>query len=183
MATIIVRYANRANFTIRGDVDLSTNKVQIYDYLQIANDKLYYHDNKYHNEVVAVAIKDNNFRRALFGTHFYGIPDDQLEILTSTGRCYATGDYGSKNMVYAGKHFEPVAKKIGDKSLAECYARIEKAREQYREKYRVQNALLAVGSGAVAKHADTNNDTLAADIETFLKHRKKCLAALKPKKK
>ena len=185
MATILIRYSNRANFVIKnGAVDLSTDEVQIADYLTIDSGKLYYHDYRYSNEVIAKSIRQSDFRQALFGTHFYRINDEQLDELMRTGQGWASGEYNtSNNRVYVGKFFEPVAKEVGDASLAKCYAEIEKVRAEYRKKCDIQNALLAIGTGTTIKPVEYNTDTLAADIETFLKNRSKCLAALKPKRK
>lgn len=185
MATILIRYSNRANFVIKDSrVDLSTDEVKIVDYLQITSDKLYYHDYKYRNEVIAKGIKQSDFRQALFGTNFYRINDEQLKELMCTGQGWASGEYNtSKNRVYVGKFFEPVAKEVGDASLAKCYAEIEKVRAEYRKKCDIQNALLAIGTGTTIEPVEYNTDPLAADIETFLKNRAKCLAALKPKRK
>lgn len=185
MATILIRYSNRANFVINsGGVDLNTDEVQIIDYLKIDSNKLYYHDYKYYNEVIAKDIKRADFRQALFGTTFYRIDDEQLEELMRTGQGWASGEYNtSKHRVYVGKFFEPVAKEVGDASLAKCYAQIKKERAEYRKKCDIQNALLAIGTGTTIKPTEYNTDTLAADIETFLKNRTKCLAALKPKRK
>lgn len=183
MATIIIRYSNRANFVIKGTVDVTTDEVKIEDYLNIVKDKLYYHDDRYGDEVVAVDIKSPSFRRAMFGTNIYEIKDEQLEKLLRTGHAQACAAVSGYKQVYVGKFFEPVAKEVGDQSLAQCYTRIEKERAEYRKKCGIQDALLAIGSGTVTKHVECDTGTLAADIETFLKNRKKCLAALKPKKK
>ncbi len=184
MATILIRYSNRANFVIESGVDLATDEVQIIDYLKIDSAKLYYHDYRYSNEVIAKDIKRPDFRRALFGTNCYRINDEQLEELMRTGQGWASGEYNtSKNRVYVGKFFEPIAKEVGDDSLAKCYAEIEKARAEYRKRCDIQNALLAIGAGTTIKPAEYDTGTLAADIETFLKNRTKCLAALKPKRK
>lgn len=182
MATIILRYSNRANFVIKS-LDLYSDEIKIEDYLYIETDKLYYYSDFGH-EVVAVKITDPNFRRALFGTNFYRINDAELEKLMATGEAYANGECGSRNLVFVGKFFEPKAKEIGDKTLAQCYAKIEEEREKYRKKCAIQDALLAIGSGTSINQAEHNStDALAADIETFLKNRKKCLDALKPKKR
>ena len=185
MATIIVRYSNRANFVIKdGIVDLSTDAVTVVDYLQIDSDKLYYYDYRYRNEIVAVPIKQADFRQARFDTNYYRIDDEQLEELIRTGQGWAWDEYKtSKNRVYVGKFFEPVTKEAGVASLAKCYALIETARAEHRKQRDIQNALLAIGSGTTIEPAEYDTDTLATDIETFLKNRKKCLAALKPKRK
>lgn len=185
MATILIRYSDRANFVIKDSrIDLSTDEVKIIDYLKIDSDKLYYHDYKYHHQVIAKGIKQADFRQALFGTSFYRISDEQLEELMRTGQGWVSDEYKtSKNRVYVGKFFEPVAKEVGDASLAQCYAEIEKVRAEYRKKCEIQDALLSIGTGTAVKPIEYNTDTLAADIETFLKNRSKCLAALKPKRK
>lgn len=183
MATIITRYCNSASFGIH-TVDLTTDEVQIIDNLNITGDRLYYFNPRYVNSVRDVRITSSIFREARFGTELFEIGDEQLETLMTTGHCEASRAYRSdKCQVYVGEFFRPVAKEMGDKSLAQCYAEIEAKREEHRKVCNIQNALLAIGSGASIKSTEYDTGSLAADIETFLKHRKKCLAALKPKKK
>lgn len=183
MATIITRYSNSASFIIH-TVDLKTDDVQIMDNLSIVNDRLYYFNPRYINSVHDVRITSSTFREARFGADLFEIGDKQLETLMTTGHCEAAKSYGSdKCQVYVGEFFRPVAKEMGDKSLAQCYAEIEAKREEHRKVCNIQNALLAIGSGAPIKPVECYDCSLAADIETFLKHRKKCLAALKPRKK
>lgn len=183
MATTIIRYANRVDFVVKDTVDLSTDEVEIKDYLNIVKDKLYYCEDGWGDAVVAVDIKSANFRKVLFGTNFYEIEDAELEKLMRTGHALAHAPYYGYLQVHVGKLFEPVAKERGDKSLAQCYARIEKERAEYRKKCGIQDALLAMGAGIIVKPAEFDGTLLAMDIETFLKNRKKCLDALKPKKR
>lgn len=183
MATIIARGSNTTNFVVHS-LDLNTDDIQIIDNLNINNDRLYYFNTSYYNNVRDVRITSVTFRQVCFGSDIYEIDDRQLETLMNTGHCEAGRGHSPVNcQVYAGKFFEPIAKEMGDKSLARCYAEIEAKREEHRKVRNIQNALLAIGSGTQIKPAECDINSLAADIETFLKNRKKCLAALKPKKR
>ena len=183
MATIILRNADSASFIVH-QVDLKTDEVQIIDNLNIIGDRLYYYNARYRDSVRSVRITSATFRQVYFGSNFFEIGDEQLNVLIDTGHCESSRPYSNDTcQVYVGKLFEPIAKEIGDKSLAQCYAEIEKKREAYRKVCNIQNTLLAIGSGKAPKSVEYNTNTLALDIETFLKNRKKCLAALKPKKK
>lgn len=183
MATIILRNSNSASFIVRS-IDLETDEVQIIDNLNITGDRLYYFNSRYINSVRDVRIASSTFREVRFGADLFEISDKQLEALMTTGHSEANKAYSSdKCQVYVGEFFRLVAKEMGDKSLAECYAEIEAKREEHRKVCNIQNALLAIGAGTPIKPVEYDINTLAADIEMFLKHRKKCLAALKPKKK
>lgn len=182
MSTIFIRWANRAGFEIHHrQIDATTDAVQILDYAKAEPDSLYYV--RSNHEYVRKRIADASFNSCLIGSTMYALTDEQAQVLVNTGEAVAVGDYGVPSIkVYLAPAAAKLLERVGNESLARCYAKLAEARDKYKQKALLQQALLAVGNGQPIKQP-VDNDTLATDIETFLKNRDKCLAALKPKRK
>lgn len=182
MATIFIRYANRAGFEIKyGQIDATTDAVQILDYAKAEPDSLYYVRDNY--EYVRKQIEDISFNSCLIDSTMYALTDEQAQVLVNTGEAVAVGNYGVSSIkVYLAPAAAKLLEQVGNESLARCYAKLAEARDRYKQKALLQQALLAAANGQPIKQPVDSN-TLATDIETFLKNRDKCLAALKPKRK
>ena len=182
MATTFIRWANRAGFEIKnGSIDVTTDDVEIVDYAKAEPDSLYYVHNDWEYE--RKRILDADFNTKSIGTTMYRLSDDQARVLADTGEATAIGECGRSSVkVYLAPAASKLLKRVGDESLARCYAKAAEAREKYKQKQSLQQALLAAATGQPIKRPLTG-DILAADIKTFLKNRDKCLAALKPKPK
>lgn len=182
MSTTFIRWANRAGFEIKnGLIDATTDAVEIIDYAKAEPDSLYYVRNNW--EYVRKRIADASFNSCLIGTTMYALTDEQAQVLVNTGEAVAAGDYGASSIkVYLAPAATKLLEQVGNESLARCYVKLAEAREKYKAKELLQQALLAAANGQPVKQP-VDSSTLAADIETFLKNRTKCLAALKPKRK
>ena len=182
MPTTFMRWANRAGFEIKnGVIDATSDDVEIVDYAKAEPDRIYYVRNNWEYE--PKRITDTDFNTKLIGTTMYRLTDDQARVLVDTSEAIAYGDYGSAPIkVYLAPAAAKLLKRVGNESLARCYAKLAEAREKHKGKQALQQALLAAATGQPIKQP-TNADTLAADIEVFLENRDKCLAALKPKPK
>lgn len=182
MATIFMRWANRAGFEIKnGSIDVTTDDVEIVDYAKAEPDSLYYVHNDWEYE--RKRIVDADFNTKLIGTTMYILSDDQTQLLADTGEATAIGECGRSSVkVYLAPAASKLLKRVGDESLARCYAKLAEARDKYKHKCSLQQALLAAVAGQPIKQP-LAGDILAADIKTFLENRDKCLAALKPKPK
>jgi hypothetical protein len=182
MSTTFIRWANRARFEIRNStIDCTTDDVEILDYAKAEPDSLYYVRNNWEYERKRIA--DADFNKKIIGTTMYRLTDDQAQVLADKGEAIAIDDYGSTPIkVYLASAAAKLLERLGNESLARCYAKLAEAREQYKHKQSLQQALLAAANGQPIKQS-TNDDTLAADIKVFLENRDKCLAALKTKRK
>lgn len=181
MSTTFIRYANRAGFEIHNGIDTITDDVKILDYAEAKPDRIYYIRKEWEFESKLIA--DDSFNSKLIGTTMYRLTDEQAQVLANTGEAIAIGDLGDKPIKVC---LAPVAAKllerVGNESLARCYAKLAEAREQYKRKQSIQQALLAAATRQPTKQP-TDADTLASDIKVFLENRDKCLAALKPNRK
>lgn len=182
MSTTFIRWANRAGFEIKnGLIDATTDDVEIVDYAKAEPDSLYYVRNDWEYE--RKRISDADFNTKLIGTTMYRLTDDQAQALVDKGEAIAYGDYGSTPIkVYLAQAATKLLERVGNESLARCYAKLAEAREKLKHKQSLQLALLAAANGQPVKQP-TDADTLATDIKVFLENRDKCLAALKPKSK
>lgn len=182
MSTTFIRWANRAGFEIRhSQIDATTDDVEILDYAVANPECVYYvrNDWEYENKRIA----DSSFDTKLIGTTMYKLSDDQAQALVDKGEAIAYGDYGSTPIkVYLAPAAAKLLERVGNESLARCYAKLAEAREKYKHKQSLQQALLAAATGQPTEQP-VNTDTLATDIKVFLENRDKCLAALKPKPK
>lgn len=182
MPTTFVRWANRAGFEIEhGLIDDTTDYVEIIDYARAEPDSLYYVRNDWQYERKRIA--DTDFNTKLVDTTMYRLSDDQAQVLADTGEATAIGEYGLTTVkVYLASAAAKLLERVGNESLARCYAKLAEAREKYKRKQSIQQALLAAANGQPTKQP-TDTNTLATDIKVFLENRDKCLAALKPKRK
>lgn len=182
MPTTFIRWANRAGFEIKNSsIDVTTDDTEIVDYAKAEPDSLYYVRNNWEYE--RKRITDADFNTKLIGTTLYRLTDEQAQVLADTGEAIANGDYGATSIkVYLAPAAVKLLKRVGDESLARCYAKVAEARNKYKHKQSLQQALLAAATGQPIKQP-VAGDILAADIKTFLENRDKCLAALKPKRK
>lgn len=185
MPTTFIRWANRAGFEIKnGFIDATTDDVEIADYAKAMPDSLYYVRNDWEYE--RKRITDADFNKKQIGTTMYVLSDDQAQVLAATGEAIANGDYRSSSIkVYLASAAAKLLERVGNESLAKCYAKVTEARDRYKHKWSLQQALLAAAGGQPVEQPIAG-DILAADIKTFLENRDKCLAALKrskPKRK
>lgn len=182
MPTTFIRWANRAGFEIRdGLIDATTDDVEIIDYAKAMPDSLYYVRNDWQYE--RKRITDTNFNTKLVDNTVYRLSDDQAQVLADTGEATAIGEYGlTTAKVYLASTAGKLLERVGNESLARCYAKLAEAREKYKRKQSIQQVLLAAATGQPINQP-TDTDTLASDIKVFLENRDKCLAALKPNRK
>lgn len=181
MSTIFIRYTNRAGFEIYNGIDTITDDVKILDYAEAKPDRIYYIRNE--REFESKRIADDGFNSKLIGTTMYRLTDEQVQVLANTGEAIAIGDLGDKPIkVCLAPAAARILERVGNESLARCYAKLAEAREKYKRKQAIQQALLAAATGQPINQP-TDTDTLATDIKVFLENRDKCLAALKPKRK
>ena len=182
MPTTFIRWANRAGFEIKnGSIDATSDDVEIVDYAKAEPDNLYYvrRDWEYERK----RIVDADFNTKLIGTTMYRLSDDQAQVLADTGEATAVGECGRSSIkVYLAPVAAKLLERVGNESLARCYAKLAEAREKYKAKQVLQQTLLAAATGQPIKQP-TNSEILAADIKVFLENRAKCLAALKSKSK
>lgn len=181
MSTTFIRYYNRAGFEIHNGIDTITDDVKIIDYAEAKPDRIYYIRAEW--EFENKRIVDDSFNSKLIGTTMYRLTDEQAQVLANTGEAIAIGDPGDKPIkVCLAPAAAKLLERVGRESLARCYAKLAEAREKYKRKQSIQQALLAAGTGQPINQP-TDADTLASDIKVFLENRDKCLAALKPNRK
>ena len=181
MSTTFIRYSNRAGFEIYNGIDTITDDVKIIDYAEAKPDRIYYIRNE--SEFESKRITDDSFNSKLVGTTMYRLTDEQAQVLANTGEAIAIGDPGDTPIkVCLAPAAAKLLERVGNESLARCYAKLAEAREKHKWKESIQKALLAAATGQPAKQP-TDTDALATDIKVFLENRDKCLAALKPKRK
>lgn len=181
MSTTFIRYSNRAAFEIYNGIDAITDDVKIVDYAEAKPDRIYYIRNE--SEFESKRIADDGFNCKLVGTTMYRLTDEQAQVLANTGEAIAIGGPSDKPIkVCLAPAAAELLKRVGNESLARCYAKLVEAREKHKWKQSIQQALLAAATGQPTKQP-TDTDTLATDIKLFLDNRDKCLAALKPKRK
>lgn len=181
MSTIFIRHTNRAVFEIYDGIDASTDAVKIVDHAEAKPDRIYY----IRNELVfeSKRIADDSFNSKLIGATMYRLTDEQAQVLANTGEAIAIGDYGETPIkVCLAPAAAKLLERVGNESIARCYAKLAEAREKYKRKQSIQQVLLAAATGQPINQP-TDTGTLASDIKVFLENRDKCLAALKPKRK
>ena len=147
MPTTFIRWANRAGFEIKnGSIDVTTDDVDIVDYAKAMPDSLYYVRDDWEYERKRIVDADFNTKRV--GTVMYRLTDDQAQILVDTGEATALGGCGRSSVkVYLAPAAAKLLKRVGDESIARCYAKVAEAREKYKQKQSLQQALLAAASG------------------------------------
>ena len=181
MSTTFIRHTNRAGFEIHNGIDTITDDVKILDYAEVKSDRIYYIRNEWEFESKRIA--DDNFNCKLIGATMYRLTDEQVQVLTNTGEAIAIGEPGDKPIkVCLAPAAAKLLERVGNESLARCYIKLAEAREKYKRKQSIQQALLAAATGQPISRP-TDADTLASDIKVFLENRDKCLAALKPNSK
>lgn len=181
MSTTFIRYTNRAGFEIYKGIDTITDDVKIIDYAEAKPDRIYYIRNEWEFESKRIA--DDSFNSKLIGTTMYRLTDEQVQVLAKHGEAIAIGDYGETPIkVCLAPAAAKLLERVGNESLARCYAKLAEAREKYKRKQSIQQALLAAATGQPTEQP-TDTNILATDIKVFLENRDKCLAALKPKRK
>lgn len=181
MSTTFIRYSNRARFEIQGGIDTITDDVKIFDYAEAKPDRIYYIRSE--SEFESKRIYDDTFNCKLVGTTMYRLTDEQAQVLANTGEAIAIGDPGDKPIkVCLAPAADKLLERVGNESLARCYAQLAEARKKHKWKQSIQKALLEAATGQPIKQP-TDTDTLATDIKVFSENRDKCLAALKPKRK
>ena len=144
MPTTFIRWANRAGFEIKnGSIDVTTDDVDIVDYAKAMPDSLYYVRDDWEYERKRIVDADFNTKRV--GTVMYRLTDDQAQILVDTGEATALGGCGRSSVkVYLAPAAAKLLKRVGDESIARCYAKVAEAREKYKQKQALQQQQSAV---------------------------------------
>lgn len=174
MATKIIRYSNRAEFQIENlAVDLTTEDVEVVDYVQIDENHIYFIGGSY-KELKDNVIGSTDWKEALIDHDIYRF--NSCDELIKTGHTKATYYHRSVD-VYAGLHATKVLNEMGEKSLAKCYAYIAERRKEH-----AKNLADIEMLRATAKNVPTTEDTadnLVEDIKWFLDNRKEIKAKCK----
>lgn len=148
MSTRIVRQPNKATF-VCGRFDYDDDEVLIVDQLdKPQTDRLYFIDG--YKYIKSKDINEGYYKSVTIEGERYDISDEEMEILLSTGKCSAYGDYGKKIAeVYVGLNVVPRLKELENESIARCYDVIAERKKEYEAEQKEKELLLGVGRRVV----------------------------------